>query len=85
MPDSKHDDRPPVVVAMQWVTQITTIGLEMAIPAGLGYWADTRWGTEPWLVSVGAIVGFAVGMRHLLWITGNRTRPNVPGKPDRDH
>ena len=55
-----------MVVAMQWVHQITAVGLEMALPAGLGYWLDTRWGTDPWLVICGAILGFVVAMRHLL-------------------
>jgi F0F1-type ATP synthase assembly protein I len=38
----------------------------MAIPAALGYWLDGRFGTEPWLVTVGAALGFFVGFRHLL-------------------
>lgn len=59
-------DRPPVAVAAEWVSRITTVGLEMAIPAALGYWLDGRFGTEPWLVTVGAALGFFVGFRHLL-------------------
>ena len=57
-----------MVAAMQWVTQITTVSLEMALPPLLGYWGDKHWQTEPWLVSLGAVVGFAVGMKHLLQI-----------------
>ena len=58
-----------MVSAMQWVTQITTVSLEMALPPSLGYWADKHWQTEPWLVSLGAVLGFWVGMRHLLQMT----------------
>ena len=66
MPRDLPDGRPPMVVAMHWVSQVTTISIEMALPAGLGYWLDQRWGTEPWLVVCGAVIGFAVGMWHLL-------------------
>ena len=51
---------------MQWVSQITTVSLEMALPALLGNWLDSRWQTEPWLVVVGGALGFTLGMRHLL-------------------
>jgi len=61
-----QDDRPPMVVAMQWVHQVTSISLEMVLPAGLGYLADRSWGTEPWLVCVGAVLGFVTAMVHLL-------------------
>jgi ATP synthase protein I len=59
-------NRPPMAVAAEWVSRITTVGLEMAVPAGLGYWLDSRWGTEPWLVTCGAALGFFIGFRHLL-------------------
>lgn len=65
------DRRPPLAVAMHWVTQVSTISLEMALPPVLGHWADSRWGTGPWLVSVGAIFGFAVAMLQLLKLAGN--------------
>lgn len=63
-----------MVVAAEWVTRITTVGLEMALPAALGYWLDERWGTEPWLIILGGALGFTVGLRHLLQMqkpTGN--------------
>ena len=66
MSGASNDDRPPMVVAMRWVQQITSIAVEMALPAFLGHLADQRWGTEPWLVGVGALFGFAVAMVHLL-------------------
>lgn len=55
-----------MAVAMGLVHQVTTIALEMALPAGLGYWLDTKWGTDPWLVICGAVLGFIVAMTHLL-------------------
>jgi hypothetical protein len=55
-----------MVVAMYWVQQITSISIEMVAPAGLGYWLDLRWGTGPWLVAAGAVLGFLIALRHLL-------------------
>lgn len=32
---------------------------------GGGYWADQRFGTEPWLLIVGILLGLAVSFKHL--------------------
>ena len=46
------------------------IGFEMAIPVALlglvGHWIDRRWGTEPWLLLVGLLLGMVVGF-YSLW------------------
>lgn len=63
-----------MAAAMQWVTKITTVSLEMSLPAAGGYWLDDRWGTDPWLVIVGAILGFVVGFRHLLQMAEQSNR-----------
>lgn len=68
----ENDDRPPMVVGMYWAQQITSISIEMALPAWAGHWADQRWGTEPWLVAVGAIVGMSLALWHLMAITRNK-------------
>jgi ATP synthase protein I len=68
-----------MVVAMRWVNQITSIALEMALPALLGHWLDTRWGTEPWLVAIGAVLGFAVAMVHLLALAKQSNRRGAGG------
>jgi hypothetical protein len=72
VPTHDVDERPPLVTAIQWVAQITTISLEMALPAALGYWLDERCGTDPWLVIIGAVLGFATAMWHLLQLTSKR-------------
>ncbi|MDA0833306.1 MAG: AtpZ/AtpI family protein [Planctomycetota bacterium] len=77
MPTPRQNQRPPLVVAMEWVTQLTTISLEMSLPAAGGYWLDTKWGTSPWLVIVGAVLGFYVAMKHLMALT--KTSSQTPG------
>jgi F0F1-type ATP synthase assembly protein I len=66
MPETPPDERSPMAIAMEWSARITTIGLEMALPAGGGYWLDQRFHTLPVFATVGALLGFAVGFYHLL-------------------
>ncbi len=81
LPD--QDSEPPMVVASRWVHQITTIAFEMALPAGLGFWLDRRWGTSPWLVVLGACLGFYVAGMSLAQLIKRMTPPpKLPGSSD---
>ena len=53
---------------VRWATRVSTIGLEFAIPPSIGVFLDKRWRTTPTLTIVGAALGFAVGMLHVLRI-----------------
>jgi F0F1-type ATP synthase assembly protein I len=74
-----------MAVAMMWVQQITTVSLEMVLPAGLGYWLDQKWGTSPWMILVGAVFGMVAGMWHLLHMVGatKSDKGSKGGPPDR--
>ena len=63
-----RQNRPPMVVAMERVSQITQLGGEMALPAVGGYFLDQRWGTSPWLVIIGGILGLSISFWHLYQI-----------------
>ena len=54
--------------AVEWVTKITTVALEMALPAIGGGYLDKRFGTKYWALA-GVVLGFVVGMWHLLQMT----------------
>lgn len=58
-------NRPPMVVAMERVSQITALGGEMVLPAVAGYFLDQRWGTSPWLIISGGILGLSISFWHL--------------------
>ena len=73
------------MMASEWISRITTVGLEMALPPGLGYWLDGRWGTEPWLVICGAVLGFAGGFWHLLQLVKPPGDSRTDGKPPNDN
>jgi F0F1-type ATP synthase assembly protein I len=61
-----RDKRPPIAVAMELASHVISVALMMALPAGIGYWADVKFGSLPWLVVVGAVVGLGAGLTYLL-------------------
>lgn len=50
--------------------RVSSVGLEMAIATGIGwgigYWADTKFETGPWLMLVGLLFGVAAGFNGLI-------------------
>lgn len=68
---SEHDNTSSKAMAeaMVWVSRITAIGLEMALPALIGRWLDEQYETNFWF-PVGVIAGPVLGFWHLLVITG---------------
>ena len=73
MTEDNSDDRPPMALAIEWSTRLMVIGLEMALPAAGGHWLDLRAGTAPIFVILGAMLGFAAGMFHLLQIARQKS------------
>ena len=65
------DRRPPLAVAMEWVSQITTVVAEMVLPGLAGQWLDQRWGTK-FIGLLGFALGLTVGIWHLLAMTRAR-------------
>lgn len=53
---------------MSWASRVTTIGLEFVLPALLGVWLDGQFGSLPLATLLGALLGFSVGIIHLLRI-----------------
>lgn len=62
-----------MALAMEWVAKITTVALEMMLPAVGGGYLDRRFGTNYWAL-VGVVLGFVVGMWHLLQMTRSANR-----------
>lgn len=60
MSNPSDGDRLSIARGMMWATQISTLGLEIALPALGGYWLDQSWGTKPWLLIAGAMLGILV-------------------------
>ena len=70
-PGSPVNTGPPTWVAM------SGLGFEFVaavlLPGALGWWLDRKMGTMPWLMLVGGLLGFAIGLR-LLMKTVSRPR-----------
>ncbi len=47
------------------------------IAGGIGYWADSHWGTSPWLLLLGFAVGFGSFVLRLLRL-GRQLRAGEP-------
>lgn len=67
--EESPDDRPPMVLALEWTSRITTVSLEMVLPGLLGHWADQKLGTGMLLLVLGVLLGLGVGMWHLIKMT----------------
>jgi F0F1-type ATP synthase assembly protein I len=66
---NKQPQQPhPFAAAVEWVAKITTVVLEMFLPAVGGGYIDRRWGTNYWTL-VGLVLGMTVGLWHLLRMT----------------
>lgn len=67
------DQRSPYAVAMEWVAKITSVAIEMFLPAVGGHYLDRWAGTNFWAI-LGLVFGVTVGIWHLVRMT------KVPGK-----
>jgi len=62
----KPDERSALSIGLDWGTRITSIGLEFALPAFLGFGADRWLETAPAFTILGAFLGLIVGMLHTI-------------------
>lgn len=63
------DERSSLAVGYQWSIVISTIGMQMTLPALFGYWLDKRLGTVMLFTLLGAVLGMTSGMMQLLKIS----------------
>ncbi len=70
---SGPDRSSPLAVGMTWVSRITGLALEFALPTILGNFVDRRFGWTPFGTILGLGVGFAVGMIHLVRMSKSGT------------
>lgn len=62
----------PMAVALEWVSRIMVVAMEMVLPGLAGQWLDRQLGTG-FLVLAGFVLGITVAMWHLIAMT--RPRP----------
>ena len=64
--DDDRDGRSSVARGYVIASRITSIGMQMAAPPAIGWWADRKLNTAHWLLCLGAVLGFAVSMAELV-------------------
>ena len=57
-----------MAAGIRLASRVSTVGLEFALPPLAGVYLDRLWKLSPILTIVGGVLGFAVGMTHLLQI-----------------
>lgn len=85
MPRPRHNGQSGLAVGMYWATRISSLGFAMVLPTALGYWLDRTWGTAPWLLIVGACLGFTAAMFDLFRLARRLERSGSgTGSPRQD-
>ena len=78
MPSSDDQDRRQLGLYYA----IAQVGFEMVVPIGLGWWADQQFNSAPWLLVLGVVLGFGLGIAHLVALTRNDgSKPPKDPKP----
>lgn len=77
-----------MALAMEWVSRILVVTVEMVGPGLLGQWLDDRWGVS-FLGLLGFAIGIPLGLIHLLVMTrrqgsASRSSTNKPSSGEKD-
>lgn len=75
------DYRAMIVRGQRLASRCVSIAIGMLTPGFLGYWLDTRLGTEPLLLLIGFAAGFAYGLWRLTLLGKASTSPGGAEKP----
>lgn len=70
-----RSDGPSLAQAYAWASRVSSLAIGAVLPAGLGYWADRHWGTSPWLVAIGGVLGFVFLMYEVVKLAEPASRP----------
>jgi len=74
------DERSSMAIAMDWVSRVTTVSVEMVLPCLAGRWVDERLGSGPLFTLLGGVFGLVGGMWHLIQMTKPRPNGSSHGK-----
>jgi F0F1-type ATP synthase assembly protein I len=79
------DDRAPLAEAARLAQAGTILVAPMLGLGGLGYLLDVRWGTKPWLMVAGLLLGMVGGFVNFVkLVTGIRRDRPGPGAGPQD-
>ena len=75
--------RQTVAQAYIWASRASQLATQSAVPPLLGYWADSSWGTKPWMIILGAVVGFSLLMLGVMELAAVKPKPPRQSRADR--
>ena len=76
--DQVQDGRSAMARGYVLASRVMSIGFQMIIPVGVGWWADSAWNTSPWLMLLGVVLGFVVSMMELMQLARESAPPKKP-------
>jgi F0F1-type ATP synthase assembly protein I len=76
------DDRASLAEAMRLAQSGTVLVAPMLGLGAIGYFLDRRFGTGPWLMVAGLLLGMAGGFVNFLKMVTRKDRAGGPGKSD---
>ena len=68
--------RSPLSVGIGLASKLSTLGFEFAVPPLLGHFLDRRLGSAPAGLLVGMVLGFAIGIMHILRFARDASKPS---------
>lgn len=68
--------RSPLSVGLALASRLSTLGFEFALPPLFGHFLDRRLGSAPAGLLVGMILGFTVGIMHILRFARDASKPS---------
>jgi ATP synthase protein I len=71
----QSEPRSQIAVGIQWANRITGIALEFVVPMILGVLLDRWWGTNPFATILGGILGFVMGLWHVMRLASSMPSP----------
>ena len=83
--DQNQDGRSEMARGYVVASRVMSIGFQMIIPVGVGWWADSAWKTSPWLMLLGVVFGFVVSMMELMQLARESAPPKKSQPPADKH
>ena len=83
--DQNQDGRSDMARGYVVASRVMSIGFQMIIPVGVGWWADSAWKTSPWLMLLGVVFGFVVSMMELMQLARESAPPKKSQPPADKH
>ena len=70
----------PTPRELGYYAALAQIGMEMVLPAVVGFYIDDWLGTSPWIMIAAAVAGFAGSLVHLFAILKQKERDETADK-----